>query len=157
MEYDVILRLFKGTAGSGCWIVFDEFNRLSVAKMSYIAQIILQIQSALRQAAPFIVFEDSKLNLNMNAAILITMNPGYEGRAVLPVNLKNLFRSVQMVVPDAYFICENLLYRSGFVNATELAKKICHIQQMASVTMTKGAGRTSASLDFGLRSIKGIV
>jgi dynein heavy chain, axonemal len=131
MEYNMLLRLFKGTAGAGAWMIIDEFNRLEVRKMSYAAQIIGEIQNAMRAATPYIVLDEQKLSLNPNSGIFITMNPGYAGRVELPVNLKNLFRSVQMVVPDAFFICENLLYRSGFVNASELAKKICHIQTMS--------------------------
>lgn len=61
-----------------------------------------------------------------------------------------------MVVPDSYFICEILLYSYGFVNASELARKICHIQTLASIAMSKDGGRTSVSQDFGLRSIRGI-
>ena len=33
------------------------------------------------------------------------------------MDLKNLFRSVSMVVPDALFISEILLFASGFKNA----------------------------------------
>lgn len=87
----------------------------------------------MRKQAEYLTFEESKVKLNLDAAIFITMNPSskYAGRVDLPVNLKNLFRSVQMVVPDKYFICEILLYSCGFVNATEVSKKICNVQAMS--------------------------
>jgi dynein heavy chain len=71
--------------------------------------------------------ETPKLNLNMNAAVFITLNPGYAGRTELPMDLKNLFRSISMVVPDATFITEILLFSAGFKNALELAKKVISV------------------------------
>ena len=69
------------------------------------------------------------------------------------MNLKTLFRPISMVVPDAVYITEILLYSAGFIGAQQLAKKICSVQKLANVIMSKA----DIAHDFGLRSIKAIV
>jgi len=122
--------------------------------MNFLTVIITQIQTAIRGQIKFITIEETKVELNFNTTVFITMNPGYAGRVELPVSLKNLFRSVQMVVPDDVFICEILLYSNGFINAPELSKKICHVQKLANVLMKK---TSCVNQDFGLRAIRAII
>ncbi len=42
----------------------------------------------------------------------------------MPQNLKNMFRTVSMVVPDTSYIAQILLYSAGFEKAKKLAKKV---------------------------------
>lgn len=77
------------------------------------------------------------------------MNPTYAGRAVLPDNLRALFRPVSMVVPDIRLISEILLYSLGFQYAKTLANKITKTFELARKQLSY-----QAHYEFGLRNIK---
>jgi hypothetical protein len=43
IEYENVLRFFKGIASSGSWVIFDEFNRLAPKILSFLSQVIINI------------------------------------------------------------------------------------------------------------------
>ena len=43
IEYESILRFFKGVSSSGSWVIFDEFNRMEPKILSFLSQIIINI------------------------------------------------------------------------------------------------------------------
>jgi dynein heavy chain 1 len=80
------------------------------------------------------------------------MNPGYAGRSELPENLKQLFRSFAMAIPDKELIAQVLLFAQGFGRAEFLASKIVPHFECLAAQLSK-----QRHYDFGLRALKSVL
>ena len=133
----------------GAWGCFDEFNRLEERILSAVSQQILTIQQGLLERQKNIELLGKSIRLHENVGIFVTMNPGYAGRSNLPDNLKTLFRSVAMVVPDRKLIAQVMLYSQGIVSAETLASPTVDLFIKSQQQMSK-----QSHYDFGLRALK---
>lgn len=148
-------RIFMGLLKCGAWGCFDEFNRLEPEVLSAVSQQIQSIQSALKQGQREMNFMARNVPVDKNAGIFVTLNPagkGYGGRSQLPDNLKQLFRSVAMTVPDNELIAEVMLLAEGFRHAKFLARRIVTLFEVSKQQLSR-----QIHYDWGLRSLKTIL
>lgn len=153
MTKDSLAQIFLGLSQSGAWGCFDEFNRILIEVLSVVSSQVKCVLDALKEKqAKFTFMEEPNITLQDTVGMFITMNPGYAGRTELPENLKALFRSCAMVVPDLVLICENMLMSEGFSKARELSRKFVTLYELSRELLSK-----QKHYDWGLRAVKSVL
>lgn len=144
--------IFKGLAQTGAWGCFDEFNRIPIEVLSVVSTQVGCVLNGIREKRSEFDFMGEIIKLIPTVGLFITMNPGYLGRTELPENLKALFRSCAMCIPDMDLICENMLMSEGFIQANRLAKKFTTLYRLSSELLSK-----QRHYDWGLRATKAVL
>ncbi|KAK2955889.1 putative Dynein axonemal heavy chain 2 [Blattamonas nauphoetae] len=108
---------------SGVWSCYDEFNRMGVEVLSYFAQQLQEILTALEETC----------------GVFVTVNSGDADRSELPDNLKTLFCPVAVMVPDSAMIIQISLCTVGFTYPLTLAQKIDTVYTLSMQQLSRQA------------------
>ncbi|WAQ93314.1 hypothetical protein PtA15_18A374 [Puccinia triticina] len=156
-DFQAMGRIFVRLCQVGAWGCFDKANRLEESILSAVSQQIQSIQQGLKaalvnpNAEVELVGKTLKINPHTHG-IFITMNPGYAGRSNLPDNLKKLFRSMAMTLPDRELIAQVMLFSQGFRTAETLASKVVPFFSLCDEQLSK-----QPHYDSGLRALKAVL
>ena len=80
------------------------------------------------------------------------MNPVYAGRSNLPENLKKLFKSMVMTLPDWELLSQVMLFSQGFRTAETLASKIVLFFSLCNKQLSK-----KPHYNFGFQYLKAVL
>ena len=126
---NVVAGSLLGLSQSGAWGLFENFDKVPVDLMCYIACLIKSLMNALRSGGDADV---DGIHLTPSPAFAFFISLGSHRTVELqdvPHDLAVLLRPVAVLPPDLRALAQLLLIARGFVNACELSLKLClHLQ-----------------------------
>lgn len=132
----------------GAWCCFDEIHQIRIEVLSSLTQQILSIFSALAADSKTLAIGNKNITLVPTCGIFTTTQPSYNDNSNLPENLKSMFRTVSMIIPDYKLIAETILFGKGFKDAHNLANKVCVFFSFCKQLLSK-----QNYYEFGLRGL----
>ncbi|CAL7950071.1 unnamed protein product [Xylocopa violacea] len=132
LSYDLLSNIFKGFIACGAWICFENFDKLHSDLLSRITQTLTCIFQAVAANLRIVTFNGSSLKLNSTGHICVITKLGLCKCSNIPDNLKTLFRTISMVVPDMNRIVEVKFTAGGISNSKLLMLKLIKLYKILS-------------------------
>ena len=115
----------------GSWACLDEVNRLIESVMSVTAELVQTLRQAMLSHSSYVTLEQTELRLRPSNAMILTLNPNYEGRKELPESMRALFRPIAMMVSDIGIVTQVCLFVAGYSDSVNLAGKLVTLYNLA--------------------------
>lgn len=151
-DVESVSRIMIGISQVGAWGCFDEFNRLNEQTLSGISTQIEKIQLGLADITKTIELINKPMSVHQNSGIFITSNPSYEGRSILPDNIRSKFLTYSMMIPDFKIISRDLLITQGFGKGSLASEKLVGFFNFLNQNCSQ-----QKHYDFSLRSVKSVI
>ena len=129
----------KGWAVTGCTLLYDEYNRISIEVMEEAIKLIHELLNAMKDNKAEAKFGSHAFNIKQGQrhAWVATMNPNYAGRTPLPEVHKSEGRIIEFTVPDLNDILSISLATEGIEMAEKLGPMIVNISKDAKENLSK--------------------
>ncbi|KAK9309475.1 hypothetical protein QLX08_000945 [Tetragonisca angustula] len=132
LSYNFVTQIFKGFISCGAWLCFENFNTLKIDLLSRLAQILTSVFYIIATNLKITMFEGSSLRINQIGHICIITKFSLFKCPNIPDNLKILFRTVTMIVPDMNKIVEVEFFAGGISNSKLLTSKLISLYKILS-------------------------
>ena len=145
-----ITNFLCGVASSGCWAIFEDFDRASSGVMSFLSVFLERLQQCVMKSKKTITLDNGKcIPVEKGFFIVKTSHVSYKGRNVVPDSLKNLFRPISIMRPNLKMILAYNLKSYDFKDYPEIAERLFHFMLLFNNQFGDVQG-----YDFSLRRIE---
>lgn len=150
---DMLTNFLRGVAATaGAWICLDNFNMLSYATMSAVAQQVLNIQRAASAGKKTVLIDEVAVPLRGSSSITVSLDSHSWADGSVQDNVKAMFRPVAILLPSYRSVCEARLVSAGFHCAADLATKLDCCFHMLSHHLSK-----QSQYNFGVWSVMAVL
>ncbi|XP_071801693.1 uncharacterized protein [Asterias amurensis] len=123
-------KILQGLAMDGCWGCFDEFQLLQTDAIAMVLDHVHAITTALRSRSKYCILGDGEeVALKSGVALFITVNNETAPSEGIPIDIKLLFRTVAVVMPDFSTILKARCAAYGFRSPRMLADRLKMVAQ----------------------------
>ncbi|XP_078503742.1 dynein axonemal heavy chain 5-like [Lissotriton helveticus] len=130
VDLTALSRVLLGTAMDGCWSCFDDFHLLTenaVSVFMYGAQTIYDSLKAKHPVSALLNEQEIAVDKNCNLFLTVHWQPGFKQ---LPSDVRALFRTVSLCVPDHTILLRGKLTSLGFKSPKTIAKRLQLIAEL---------------------------
>lgn len=120
----ILSRIVTGAALTGCWLSFNNIEKLSHHNLSFIYQIIHSMNMLQNAGGSRITINDRVIELQKSCRILLSGNAAFMTSASVPPELRTILKPVAFAAPDCLQIANIKLVSSGFKFTKIIAVKL---------------------------------
>lgn len=153
MSSSAVAKFIVGLAEEGCWGLLDEFHRVNAECLSVMVFEIQAVLLSLRGGLATCTLEDGKeVIVQPNFSVFLTISTNGGATFELPPEMRAMFRSVAVVMPDTSIILRAYCAGQGFKSPKILADRL---KLVGDICKEQLSGKSHHN--FSLSSLVGVI